>query len=197
MGLVAWQRSLVAAPSPLVGQTQWEHSHLDMHLLLKCLLCSRAFNLSVAFNAVTLWGQAQGARGSWDCWLRWLFVFFTKKGLSYLDGLRRWVVSAVWRPLIKYLLQQRWYSQLPVWEISLLLLSFIPPPSTILLLSLQKCPLARQIRGLDSTDAGAWSHKYQLFTITYVQTLTVNVIDLDHFYTIKWQNLSCRAQPAQ
>jgi len=36
MELVAWQRSLVAAPSPPpVGRAQWAHSHLDMHLLLK------------------------------------------------------------------------------------------------------------------------------------------------------------------
>ena len=64
MGLAAWQRSLVAATSPLVGQAQWAHSHLDMHLLLKCLLCLRAFSLSVALaSAVTLRGQAQGAGG--------------------------------------------------------------------------------------------------------------------------------------
>lgn len=66
MGLVAWQRSLVAAASPLVGQAQWAHSHLDMHLLFKCLLSSGAFSLS---GAATCLGQAQGARGSQDCWL--------------------------------------------------------------------------------------------------------------------------------
>lgn len=75
MGLEAWQRSLVAAGSPLVGQAQWAHSHLDMHLLLKCLLCSRAFSLSATFSGVTLRGQAQGARGSWDRWLRWLSFY--------------------------------------------------------------------------------------------------------------------------
>lgn len=52
--LVAWQCSLVAATGPPVGQAQWAHSHLDMHLLLKCPLCSRAFSLSVAFSGVTL-----------------------------------------------------------------------------------------------------------------------------------------------
>lgn len=70
MGLVAWQRSLMAAASPLVGQAQWAHSHLDMHLLFKCLLGSGAFSLSVISGAATCLGQAQGARGSQDCWLR-------------------------------------------------------------------------------------------------------------------------------
>lgn len=62
MGLAVWQRSLVAAGRPLVGHAQWVHSHLHMHLLLKCLLCSRAFSLSVALSGMTLW-TGSGCKG--------------------------------------------------------------------------------------------------------------------------------------
>ena len=88
MRLVAWQCSLMAATCPAVGQAQWAHSHLHMHLLLKCLLCSEAFGLSAALSEVLLSEDGlreQGAPGTAALGGSPSFSFFTAKGLRFLD----------------------------------------------------------------------------------------------------------------
>lgn len=112
-----WSIKLAVFPSgwhtwPVVGSPQWLHWHLHMHSLRKCLLCCKAFSLSVVLSAVT----RSACRG--EC--------RPVAELAPPSLLDIWVMLKSLKAFCKCLSRQRCCGKLMAWENVLLTLAVRP-----------------------------------------------------------------------